>query len=242
MNSELTSLGKSVPQKDGIPRVTGKAKYYSDVQLPGMLHTIFLRSPFPQADITLLDVRGAEAIEGVELVLTYKNCPKFFRQDLHYAGEHVAAVIAKDEETAERACKKIAVEYAEKPFVLELEEAIKPGAPKVFEGQSNVHDWELSYYLSDKDPDTGLYRKKEQADFHGFGDVETGFREADVIVEEHGIKCAYTKGPAMNPRGCVVDFDGEKMTVYTHSQGMHHEKTTLAQVLEIPVSSINYVY
>lgn len=241
MNKELLYVGKNVRQKDGGPRVTGEAKYYSDIMLPGMLSAKFLRSPLPQADIKSLDVSRAEAMDGVELVLTYKNCPKTFRKDLHYVGEHIAAVIAVDEETAELACKEIVVEYTEKPFVMSLEDAIKPDAPQVFEGLPNVHDWELSYYLSDRDPETGLYRKKEKADFHGFGNVEQGFKEADVVVEEKGIKCAYTKGPAMNPRGCVIDFDGEKMTVYTHSQGMHHEKTTLAVVLEIPVSSINYV-
>ena len=241
MSKNLSVVGRNVRQKDATPRVDGSARYYSDVLLPGMLTAKMLRCPYPQADITLLNVEAAEKFPGVARVLTYHNCPKAFRRDLHYVGEHVAAVIAEDESTAEKACKLIEIEYEQKPFVLDLEEAIKPDAPRVFADQPNVHDWELSYYLSDKDPKNGLWRKKELADFHGFGDVTLGFKDADFIVEEKNVKYSYAKSPAMNPRGCVIDYDGEQLTVYTHSQGMHHEKITIAEVLGIPVSRVNYV-
>lgn len=241
MQREFSVIGKHVTQKDGLARVTGTAKYYSDVYLKGMLTAKMLRSPYPQAIITSLDTTEAEKLPGVELILTYKNCPKVFRPDVHYVGEHVAAVIAKDEDIAHEAIQLIKVEYEQKPYVLSLEDAMKPEAPSVFEGQPNVHTWELSYYLSDPDPKTGLWRKKEIADFHGFGDVEQGFKEADVIVEQKNIKYSYAKSPAMNPRGSVVDYDGERLTVYTHSQAIHHGKAVLAEVLGIDAASINYV-
>lgn len=241
MVDQLSVIGKSVRQKDGCPRVTGEAKFYSDVILPDMLYAKILRSPYPQADIVSIDTTKAEAVEGVKLVMSYRNFPKAFRRDVHYAGEHVAAVIAEDEETGEAALELIEIEYDPKPFVLSLEEAIKPDAPQVFQGQPNSHDWELSYYLSEKDPETGLYQKKELHDFHGFGDVKQGLKEADVIVEETGLKYAYCKSPAMNPRGCLMSYRNDKLTVYTHSQGMHHEKTVLAEVLGLSVSQVNYV-
>lgn len=241
MPDHLSVLGKSVRQKDGRPRVTGEAKYYSDISLPGTLHAKMLRSPYPQADILRIGTSSAEAVPGVELVMTHLNFPKAFRKDVHYVGEHVAAVIAVDEETAEYALELIEVEYAPKPFVLNLEEAIKPDAPQVFPGQPNCHDWELSYYLSEKDPLTGLYSKKEIHEFHGFGDVEQGFKEADVVVGENGLRYAYCKSPAMNPRGCLMSFRNDKLTVYTHSQGMHHEKIVLAEVLDLAAHQVNYV-
>jgi xanthine dehydrogenase molybdenum-binding subunit len=241
MTDQLSVLGKRVRQKDGCPRVTGEAAYYSDVLFADTLHAKMLRSPYPQADILRIDTHKAESLTGVELVMTHLNYPKAFRKDVHYVGEHVAAVIAVDEDTAEAALELIEVEYEPKPFVLTLEEAIKPDSPQVFAGQPNCHDWELSFYLSDKDPESGLWTKKEMHDFFGFGDVTRGFEEADVIVEEKGLKYAFCKSPAMNPRGCMMSYRHEKLTVYTHSQGMHHEKAVLAEVLGLSVHQVNYV-
>ncbi len=241
MPDQLSVIGKKVRQKDGGSRVTGEARFYSDISLPNMLYAKMLRSPHPQADIVNLDTSRAEALTGVELVMTHLNFPKAFRKDVHYAGEHVAAVIAVDEETAEEALDLIEVEYDPKPFVLRMEDAMKPDAPQVFPGQPNCHDWELHYFLSDKDSESGLWTKKKPHDFHGFGDVETGLKEAELVVDVKGLRYAYCKSPAMNPRGCLMSYRNNKLTVYTHSQGMHHEKTVLAEVLGVPVQQVNYV-
>lgn len=241
MTEELKVLGRNVRQKDGRPRVTGTAKYYSDVILPGLLHARMLRSPYAQADIVRIEVSEAQKAPGVELVMTHRNFPKAFRPDIHYAGEHVAAVIAASEEMADAALSLIKVDYDPKPAVLSLEQALEPDAPQVFPRQPNCHPWELMYYLSEKDPESGLWTKKEIHDFHGFGDVEQGFEQADVIVEEKGLKYAYCKSPAMNPRGCLMSYENGRLTVYTHSQGMHHEKAVLAEVLGLSVQQVNYV-
>lgn len=132
MGEQFTVIGKPVPQKDGVERVTGKAKYFGDVMLPHMLHVKILRSPYAQADILDIDTREAEAFPGVELVMSHKNYPKFFRRDMHYVGDEVAAVIAVDEETAEEACHLLRVSYDPKPFVLDMKEAMKPEAPGFF--------------------------------------------------------------------------------------------------------------
>ncbi len=241
MERRSRAIGKNVCQKDGLPRVTGEAKYYTDITLPGTLQARMKRSPHAQAEIVGMDVSGARELEGVELVMTHENFPKVLRRDIHYAGEHVAVVVAESEDVAEEALRLIKVEYEVKPAVLSLEEALDPDSPQVFPGQPNCHDWELHYYLSDRDPETGLFRKKENHEFHGFGDVEKGLAQADVVVEEKGLKYAYCKSPAMNPRGCLLSFRDDNLTVYTHSQGMHHEKTVLAEVLGLAVSQINYV-
>ncbi len=241
MADELSVLGKRVRQKDGKPRITGEAKYYSDIILPGTLYAKMLRSPYPMADIIRMNTSRAETMPGVKLIMDHRSFPKAFRKDLHYVGEHVAAVIAETEEMAEAALERIDVEYTQKPHVLSLEDALAPDAPQVFEGEPNSHDWELSYYLSEKDTETKLWKKKELHDFHGFGDVAQGFIEADVIVEEKNLKYAYCKSPAMNPRGCLINYNDGKLSVYTHSQGMHHEKTVLAEVLGLSIHQVNYI-
>lgn len=236
-----SSIGKSVVQKDGRARVTGEAKFYGDYFLPGMLQTRILRSPYPAADIISIDTSEAEKMSGVKLVMTYLNYPKAFRKSLYYVGDIVAAVIATDETIAEEALELIKVTYEKKKFVLSLEEALLPDSPQVFEGQSNSNDWEFHAYLSDEDPETGLFKTKTPGDFNGFGDIEKGFAEADVIIEEKGIKYAFCKAPVMETRGCTVDYNGFQLQVYTHSQGMHDEKYALAQALGLGSDKINYI-
>ena len=232
MGKEYSVIGKPVPLIDGIEKVTGDAKFYGDIMLPGMLHCKILRSPYPQADILSIDTSEAEALPGVELVLTYKNCPIAFWKDLHYA------------------CDLIKVEYNPKPFVLDIVEAMKPDAPRVFPDRPNVvpgwaggapwlpHPW---FYYSEKDPVTGLWTKREFCDFQGFGDVEKGFSEADVIVEDDELNYAYTRVHVMEPRGCVAWFKNNKLTVWSHSQGLYRDKETIANAFGLPSNGVNFI-
>lgn len=181
---KTNSIGTSVRQKDGPARVTGAAKYYADFIFPGMLQTRILRSPYPAATILRIDTSKAEALEGVQLVMTHENYPKAFRNTLYYVGDLVAAVIAEDETIAEEALELIDVTYEKKKFVLSLEDAIEEDSPQVFEGTPNCNDWEFHAILSDRDPETRLFKTKTPAEYNGFGDIEKGFNEADVIVEQ----------------------------------------------------------
>lgn len=156
-------------------------------------------------------------------------------------GDLVAAVVAESLEQAEAALKLIKVSYEPKPFVMDMLKAMEPGAPAVFEGQENQFDWPYHARLSDQDPETGRYRQKTPHTHNEFGDIEKGFAEADLIVEQRDIRYAYCKGPVMETRGCIVDYDGVKLHVYTHSQGLHDEKMRFAQALGIPGSMLNYV-
>src|SRR4030042_5143978 len=140
MSEEFKVLGKSVVRKDAIEKVKGEARYIPDVQLPGMLHARFLRSPYAHARIKNIDTSRAEALPGVKCVLTYRNVPKVHPQrkfeflldeTVHHPGEEVAAVAAVTREIAEEALKLIDVEYEVLPAVINPEEALKPDAPLV---------------------------------------------------------------------------------------------------------------
>lgn len=235
------AIGAAVRQKDGRPRVTGEAKYYDDVHFPNMLHTFILRSPYPQANIVSLDVSAAEAAEGVELVMTYKDYPTIMRQDLHYVGDLVAAVIAETKELAELAAGLIVVEYEKKPFVLNMDDAMRADAPKVFEDKENLQNWPYHGRYEDRDAETGLFRKKVPSEYNEFGDIDAGFADADIVVEQRDIRYSYCKSPAMEAHGCTAAYDGHRLQMYTHSQGMHDEKRHLAEVLGMDASLINYI-
>src|SRR5262245_37369489 len=124
-------IGKRGPNIDAVERVTGRAKYTGDIDLPGMLVARVLRSPHAHARIARIDATKAEALAGVRAVITYRDAPKVMiwghrqyalNERVRFVGEAVAAVAAVDADTAERAVKLIDVQYEPLPFVLDPEE------------------------------------------------------------------------------------------------------------------------
>ena len=134
-------VGKRVPRVEDPARLTGQALYASDVHLPGMLHTAILRSPHAHAVIEDIDTSAAEALPGVRAVLTYKNAPTktiggppdrfVLQREVHFAGEEVAAVAAEDIHTAREALALIKITYRVLPSIIDMKEAIAPGAPDI---------------------------------------------------------------------------------------------------------------
>src|SRR3990170_6698336 len=167
-------IGRRLPRVDGLEKATGEARFAADFDLPGQLWLKILRSPHPHARIRSIDASEALALRGVKGVLTGKDFngwkwgwmprtrdePPLAVDKVRYWGEAVAAVCAVDEETAEEGCELIRVEYEELPGVFDPEEAMKEGAPQVHDYAKNNLSWE----------------------FHmDYGDVEAGFREADLV-------------------------------------------------------------
>ena len=116
MAEEFTLVGKRLPRVDAPEKVKGAIRFTSDIQLPGMLHAKFLRSPYAHARIIRLDTSKAEALPGVKGVLTHQNVPKvhprhkleyLLDETVHNPGEEVAAVAAITEEIAEEALKLV---------------------------------------------------------------------------------------------------------------------------------------
>ncbi|MGI6079793.1 MAG: xanthine dehydrogenase family protein molybdopterin-binding subunit [Candidatus Avilachnospira sp.] len=144
-------IGSSVPVRDAALKVTGQMRYVADMKLPGMLYAKILYSPVPHARIKSIDTSAAEALEGVEAVVCYKDSPKncyngngedkdikpselVFDDVVRYVGDKVAAVAADSEKTALKALKLIKVEYEELPHYFDPEEALKEDAYPIHEG------------------------------------------------------------------------------------------------------------
>src|SRR6185295_11299948 len=106
-------IGTSVPRLDGALKVTGKAKYAFDRNLPGLLHAKMLRSPHAHAKIEEIDLGPAERMPGVKAV----HLQKTKDGELFYAGDEIAAVAAETEEQARDAVRAIRVKYAILPHV-----------------------------------------------------------------------------------------------------------------------------
>jgi CO/xanthine dehydrogenase Mo-binding subunit len=142
---EYAVVGKGITRIDADVRVTGKAIFGDDVQLPGLLHGKVLRSPHAHARILRLDTSKAEGLPGVKAVVTAKDAPDaaaggvikdrwiFARDKVRYMGEPIAAVAATDPHIAEEALHLIEVEYEPLPAVIDPHEAADPTAPLVHE-------------------------------------------------------------------------------------------------------------
>src|SRR6201992_2642025 len=148
-------VGTRPIRPDGIPKVTGKALYGGDYRLPGMLYGKILRSPHAHARIRSIDTSAAEKLTGVKAVITAKDLPdqKFdyigpervavnfwhvtrnimAREKALYEGHAVAAVAAISASIAEEAAALIKVDYEVLPHVIDVDDAMAPDAPLLFE-------------------------------------------------------------------------------------------------------------
>jgi len=240
MPEEFSIIGKRLPRKDGLEKVKGEARYTSDIQLPRMLHTRFLRSPHAHARIVRIDASQAEKLPGVMAVLTYKNTPKvhprgygktekfeyLLDETVHFAGEEVAAVAALSKEIAEEALKLIDVEYKVLPAVFDKEEAMKPDAPLVHpELGSNLYECPRC--------ENGMLPVEH-------GDVEKGFAEADHIIEGT-YESPWQHPVSPEPRAVVCQWTGDRLTCWASTQVPQRVGENLAYCLGITLSNIRVI-
>ena len=229
---ETRVVGQALSRIDAYERVSGSAVYAIDMSFPDMLHAAILRCPHAHAKVKGVDVSRAEKMRGVHAVFTAaspgakigwyggSNGPtsELFDSHCRYEGEEVAAVAAESPYQAAEALQAIQVEYEPLPFVVAADDALKPGAPPVHEGGNQL----------------GRPRVAQR------GDVEKGFAEADVVLEEsYGTSCQlHATG---EPHGCVARWEGDRLTVWDSMQGVFDEQQALARALGLPMSSVRVI-
>lgn len=223
----LIVIGSRGPVIDAVERVTGQAKYTADLELPGMLVARALRSTHAHARIVSIDTTRAEALAGVKAVITHHDAPKVpiwgnrtyvLNDRVRFAGEAVAAVAAVDEETAEKAVRLIDVKYEALPFVLDPEEAMKPGAPQLFE------DGNLE----------GQPRLLTR------GDVDHGFTECDRVLERV-YHCPTMWSGSMEPHAAIAQWEGTKLTLWASTQAPCRVQTNLTGQFNLPDSQVRVI-
>ena len=221
------NIGVSLPRRDLPEKLTGEAKYTADIRLPGMLHGKILRSPHPHARILAVDASAAAKLPGVYAVLTPFDAPdgrvapdvRILDTRARFVGDEMAAVAAADEDTAEEALRLIDVSYEPLPFVTDPVEAMRAGAPEVHDGGNLVNCKPIT-----------LER----------GDVEEGFAEADRIFEDEFSTPSHS-GAALEPRAAISAWDGEHLTVWKSSRGIHADRLNLSLSLGIPRENVRVI-
>ncbi len=227
-------LGKPRRRVDGRAKVTGQTRFADDVFLPRMLHARLLRSPLPHAVIESIDTARAEKHPGVHLVLTGKDFPVTFgilpvSQDeyplaperVRYVGDPVAAVIARDEQTAFEALDLIEVKYRPLETIATPEEALASPEPRIHDygEQGNIH--------------------RLQA--FEFGDVSEALARSEHVFEDLFFYEGNTHLP-IEQHASVAAVDGEgKLTLWSSTQVPHYIHRALAKALQIPASHVRVI-
>ena len=227
-------LGKPRRRVDGRAKVTGLTRFADDVVLPRMVHCKLLRSPVPHAVIESIDVSRALAHPGVHLVLTGKDFPVTFgilpvTQDeyplaperVRYVGDPVAAVIAKDEQTAFEALDLIEVKYKALKTISDPEEALATAEPRIqsYGEQGNIH--------------------RLQA--YEFGDLEEALAKSDHVFEDVFFYQGNTHLP-IEQHASVAAVDGEgKLTLWSSTQVPHYIHRALASALRMPPAHVRVI-
>ena len=235
-------VGSPVPRVDGPGKVTGEASYAADVRAEGVLWAKPLRSPYTHARVLSIDATRARALPGVHAVLTGDDLPPNSRWGrktvdvpllaqgvVRFPGEQVAVVVADDEETAERAVALIDVEYEELPAVTDPEAAMLADAPL-------IHPDVMTYdgLVKPLDAPSNVVCLFEWSK----GDVDTGFKDADVIVE-HTYTTPKVHQGYIETHNQLVQVDGDgRMHVWAPNKAPYTTRGQIARALDIPADSI----
>jgi len=240
-------FGKRIKRNEDPRLLTGRAMFTDDVQLPGMLHAAFVRSPYAHARLLAIDTTAAREMEGVHAVYTAGDLGEYFkhgpllvspppierltfnektqpilaREKVHHVGEPVAVVIAESRYLAEDAVAAVRVDYDVLPAVVDIEKARQPGGSAVHE---DIPDNLAAHVIQEK------------------GDYEKAKAAADLVIKR---KFKYDRGTAaaMENRGIVVDWNekSQKMTIWDTTQAPVVIRNGLAAMLGLSESSVRVI-
>ena len=258
-SGQFNVVGSRPIRHDALDKVTGRAKYGADINMPGMLHGKILRSPHAHAHILSIDTSKAEALPGVKAVLTSKDFPVIANRVLDftetqgnvrllaenvlatkkamYKGHAIAAVAATDAHIAEEAIGLIEVEYEVLKPILNVKDSLAEDAPLLHDNLTTMFRVERfgpGENTGVKSNVAGHIQLKR-------GDLEQGFKEADVIVERE-----FTTQPVhqgyIEPHTSTGDWSADgHLTIWTSTQGSFTIRDSTAAILDLPPSMIKVV-
>jgi xanthine dehydrogenase YagR molybdenum-binding subunit len=208
-----TLLSTSVKRLDGPDKVTGRARYTYDINRPGMIYGKMVRSPHPHARVVSIDLSAAEKAPGVKAVFAYREPGT----QVMYQGDPVAAVAADTEERATDAARLVRVEYEPLPHLTTVEQAMSATGPPVFPGGNT-----------------------RQGSAEETGTLDAGFNDAAHIVETTYSTHVITH-VCLETHGTVCEWDGDRLTAWVSTQGVHQCAQGFAQSLKIPQSNVRVI-
>ncbi|MBT5779489.1 MAG: xanthine dehydrogenase family protein molybdopterin-binding subunit [Rhodospirillaceae bacterium] len=239
------AVGQPVTLRELESHVKGQTVYYEDVKVPRMLHLKVHRSSVAHARILDIDTSRAEQSDGVVSVLTYRDVPAtkvwthfeavgiapgaepiLALDKVRWKGEPIVAVVAESLKQAEDGAAKVKVTYEKLASVFDVDAALAPGAPNLFDC------WPDNHYLFPDDHAAAQIR---------FGDAEKAFAEADHIVE-HVYNTRPIEQAPIETAGCVaVPGSDGRFTLYTNSQSLSNTRNNAAEIAGISPARLHLI-
>ncbi|HRS54698.1 MAG TPA: 2Fe-2S iron-sulfur cluster-binding protein, partial [Bacteroidales bacterium] len=218
--------GENLPKYNAYDTAIGKRLFVNDIKLPGMLFGALKFSDYPRAIVKKIDITQAKKINGVIKIFTYEDIPGNKYQGIvyndwplmigigettNYIGDVIAGVVAETAEIARAAAKKIIVEYEILDPVVDIFEAIKPAAPQVHKGKSNILD---------------TCRIKR-------GNYDKIISESAYVVsgkfETQRIEHAF-----LEPESALAYVNNNRLELYSQGQGIYVDRRQIASLLNLP--------
>ena len=240
---DVPYIGENVVREDGREKSTGSAQYATDVRLEDALTVKILRSPRPHARIRSLDVEAAQQVGGVEVVVTGQDYPDIFWgtflrdqnifavDKVRFAGQPVAAVAGGDPDALTEALERIAIDYEDLPAVFDSHEAMEPGAPILHE---RLGDYQRNEAFIFPKPGTNICNHFR---LHK-GDVEKGFRKADILFED-AYEVPMVQHCPMEPHTCTALYEPcGRLNLWASTQGPHLVRRQVAEALGFELSRV----
>ena len=227
-------IGQPFRRVDGRAKVTGTTRFADDLHFPRLCHLKLVRSTVPHARIKEIDFSAATEVAGYLGSLSGRQMPSPFgilpvSQDEHalcidkvrYVGDPVAAVAATSEEAAYEAALRVEVEYEPLDTIGSIDMALA-------EGRDRIHDY---------GDGNNIHKKVSMR----FGDLEAGFAEADLVLEDTLFYQGNTHLAMEQHATVAVAEDEDRVTVYSSTQTPHYVHRALAKVLDLPPARIRVV-
>jgi CO/xanthine dehydrogenase Mo-binding subunit len=242
-------IGESVPRRDGEAKVTGAARFTSDLSVPGMAWAKLLRSPYAHARIRSVDTSAALALPGViaavsaadlgDVNIYYGHAladhPLIADGVVRYAGEPVVGVVAEDAITADEALALVSIDYEPLPAVTTVEAALADGAPVIHEREAEERPHRGFDERIERDHPNVCSTAR-----HRWGDIDAAFAGADLVVEGT-YRYPRSYAFAMEPYTAIAQWVDGSLTVWSSCQHPFMVRDDLARCFDVPLSRVRVV-
>jgi CO/xanthine dehydrogenase Mo-binding subunit len=254
------SVGKPTLRQDAPEKLTGRTRYAGDLALPGLLHARFVLSPYAHARIVNIDTAAAEALPGVVAVFTSKTLgmalansssraqAPLAQNEVYWCGHPVAVVVGETEAAAEDGAAAVDVDYEPLSVVIDPVEAMQPGAPlartrskdevsEIAGGGAHAAVSEDGSQAEEQKED--LSENVSDTTHLRLGDIEAGWREAEVVVERT-YRTSSVHQSYMEPQSITVapSPSGHQLTVWPSTQGLFGVRADIAKAINLPERQI----
>ena len=257
-NAEYAVLGKRHKLIDGLEKVTGHAKFTADLNLGGMLHARPVLSFYAHAKINSINTDAALAMPGVVAVLTARDLVTkdrisnsrssavLAKDEVVFAGQFVAVVVATSEAAAQDALALIEVDYETLPVVSDMTAALEPDAPIIWTHGVPQEGADLTalHGNSSEGEDAVQTQASNILEVKNFGrgDVSLGFAASSVIVE-HTYQTAWVHQAYLEPHAVVAEPGTRlgQINVYTSTQGQYAVRNEVARLLSLKQADVKVI-